>query len=88
MLIRSMSPQVLAVDELGSDEDMRAVRRALQCGSRMIATVHGDSLEDVMGKELFILLKDKKIFSRYVVLERRGEKHGIKAIYDGDFRLC
>lgn len=88
MLIRSMSPQVLAVDELGSDEDMRAVRRALQCGSRMLATVHGDSLEDVMGKELFMVFKEKKIFSRYIVLERRGEKHGIKAIYDGDFRVC
>lgn len=88
MLIRSMSPQVLAVDELGSDEDMRAVRRALQCGSRMLATVHGDSLEDVMGKELFMVFKEKKIFSRYIVLERRGENHGIKAIYDGDFRVC
>ena len=41
MLIRSMSPQVLAVDELGSSEDITAVCRALQCGSRIIATIHG-----------------------------------------------
>lgn len=73
MLIRSMSPQVLAVDELGSGEDIKAVCRALQCGSRMIATVHGDSLEDVMGKELFMGVQEKKIFSRYIVLEKRKE---------------
>lgn len=88
LLIRSMSPQVLAVDELGSGEDIKAVCQALQCGSRMIATVHGDSLEDVMGKELFMGFKEKKIFSRYIVLEKKGEKHGIKAVYNGDFRIC
>ena len=88
MLIRSMSPQVLAVDELGSGEDIKAVCRALQCGSRMIATVHGDSLEDVMGKELFMGVQEKKIFSRYIVLEKKEGKHGIKAIFHGDCRIC
>ena len=88
MLIRSMSPQVLAVDELGSGEDIKAVCRALQCGSRMIATVQGDSLEDVMGKELFMGVQEKKIFSRYIVLEKKEGKHGIKAIFHGDCRIC
>ena len=88
MLIRSMSPQVLAVDELGSGEDIKAVCQALQCGSRMIATVHGDSLEDVMGKELFMGVQEKKIFSRYIVLEKKEGKHGIKAIFLGDCRIC
>ncbi|HBA68895.1 MAG TPA: stage III sporulation protein AA [Lachnospiraceae bacterium] len=88
MLIRSMSPQVLAVDELGSREDMGAVCRALQCGSRIIATVHGDSLEDVMGKDLFRGLGDIRVFERYIMLERAGGKCRVKAIYDGDFQLC
>lgn len=88
MLIRSMAPQVLAVDELGSGEDMKAVCRALQCGSRVIATIHGDSPKDVMAKELFINFREKKIFSRYIVLERKGGEYGIHAVYDGDFRTC
>ncbi len=88
MLLRSMSPQVLAVDELGSAEDMKAVSRALQCGSRIIATVHGDSLEDAMAKELWNHAGKNKIFGRYILLGRIGDECRIMAVYDKDFQLC
>lgn len=88
MLIRSMAPDVVAVDELGCREDMEAVARVMQCGSRIIATVHGDSLGDIRKKEFLNCLERRKFFDRYLVLEKRNGKCMVKAIYDGGFRLC
>ena len=51
MLLRSMSPQVVAVDELGSREDISAVGQVMQSGSRVLATVHGESLEEIREKD-------------------------------------
>lgn len=39
MLIRSMSPRVIAVDEIGDYEDIRAIEAVLNCGCRILATV-------------------------------------------------
>ena len=46
MLIRSMAPQVIAVDEIGTQEEIHAVEYAMQCGCKMLASVHGASLEE------------------------------------------
>jgi stage III sporulation protein AA len=42
MLVRSMAPQVIAVDELGGNEDFEAVKMAKYSGCSIIATLHGD----------------------------------------------
>ena len=52
LLIRSMAPKVLAVDEIGGGEDIRAIRRALTCGISVIATIHGSSREDMQRRDL------------------------------------
>lgn len=52
LLIRSMSPDVLAVDELGRAEDIEALREAQRCGVKVIATIHGGSKRDVIMRGL------------------------------------
>ena len=44
MLIRSMSPEVVAVDELGDYEDIHAIESVIHCGCKLFATVHGSSI--------------------------------------------
>lgn len=88
MLIRSMSPKAVAVDELGCEEDMRAVDQVLQCGSRIIATVHGASLQDIMQKGFLINLTEKRLFSRYILLEKKEGKCRVKTIYNRRFEPC
>ncbi len=86
LLLRSMAPQVIAVDELGSGEDVAALRMACASGSRIVATIHGTDSDDVAYK--FPELADSRIFDCLVVLENRNGIPGIKQIIlkeDGDF---
>ena len=53
MLIRSMSPAVVAVDELGGEEDFKAVEAVIHSGCKLIATAHGNTLEDIAQQPLF-----------------------------------
>ena len=47
LLLRSMSPRVVAIDELGSREELDQLKRAQACGCRILATAHGEGIEDV-----------------------------------------
>lgn len=82
MLIRSMAPQVLAVDEIGACEDVHAIEYAMHCGCKMIATVHGTSMEEIRRKPLFDRLVKEKRFERYVVLNHRTHVGQVEGIYD------
>lgn len=88
MVLRSMAPQVVAVDELGREEDMSAVFHVMQCGSRILATIHGDSLEDIMKKDFLKDLGRMQLFDRYILLEKAEGRCRIKAIHDRNFRIC
>ncbi len=47
LLLRSMSPEIICVDELAGKADADAVKYIFGCGCKVIATVHGLSLEQV-----------------------------------------
>ncbi|MBD5530153.1 MAG: stage III sporulation protein AA [Lachnospiraceae bacterium] len=70
MLLRSMSPAVLAVDELGSSEEIQAVRMAASCGVSLVATIHGMDMQDVQGKPGMGALLSEGIFVCVLVLRR------------------
>ncbi len=82
MLIRSMAPRIIAVDEIGSEEDIRALEYAMHCGCKMIATVHGSSMEEIRTKPLFDRLVKERRFERYVVMSNRKHIGTIDGIYD------
>lgn len=82
MLIRSMSPQVIAVDEIGVYEDIQAIEYAMHCGCKMIATAHGFSMEEMRRKPLFERIIKEKRFERYVVLGNKNHTGEIDGIYD------
>ena len=68
MLIRSMSPEVVAVDEIGDYGDIKAIESVLNCGCRLIATVHGSSVEDIEKKPLLQKMVKEHVFDRYIIL--------------------
>ena len=82
MLIRSMSPEVVAVDELGDYEDIHAIESVIHCGCKLFATVHGSSIEDIKRKPLMQRLVRERIFELYIVLHHQDRAGRVKAIFD------
>lgn len=69
LMIRAMSPQVVAVDELGKDDDTKAILEASRCGCKILATVHGDAVDNfVIGQDRDVNVRD--VFDRYVVIKK------------------
>ena len=86
MLVRSMTPKVLAVDEIGTG-DVAAIENALRCGCHMLATMHGETMADFLEKPGFSSLADTKIFERYIFL-KQGQKPGqVAAIFGQNFEI-
>ncbi len=82
MLIRSMSPRVIAVDEVGSVEDISAIEYVMNCGCKLIATVHGNSIEDIRNKPILGKLVEERLFERYILLNNHGGVGHLEEIYD------
>lgn len=62
ILIRTMSPEVIACDEIGTKEDAEAISEALISGVKGIFTMHGSNLEDIKSNpQINKLIEEKKI---------------------------
>ena len=81
LLVRSMAPEVIAVDEIGSREDVEAMEYVINSGVKLLATVHGNGMDDIKAKPVLGRLVQEKVFQRYIVLggERVGE---IREVFD------
>ena len=88
MLVRTMAPELIAVDEIGGPADVDAIFGVVNCGCRLLATAHGYSIDDVRERTGIRRLVENRVFERYVVLG--GEKAGqVSDIFDGQGnRLC
>ena len=78
MVLRSMSPQVIAVDELGGREDYMAIQQAFYLGCNILATIHGTDYATLLGNEYIGKMLDGGYFQRIVFLEKPG----------GTVRIC
>lgn len=83
MLIRSMGPQVIAVDEIGMESDVHAIEYAMHCGCKMLVTAHGSSIEEIAKKPELARMIEAQAFERYIVLENKEQVGQVSAIYDG-----
>lgn len=70
MLLRSMSPKVIAVDEIGSKEDIEAIRYVINSGCKIIATVHGNSLEEIKEKPYLNSLINEYVFTKIIIIKK------------------
>lgn len=68
MLIRSMGLDVIAIDEIGKKDEIEAIEHAIQCGVKVIATIHGN--EDMMFCKKLLNLH---LFDLVIILEKIGE---------------
>lgn len=66
MLLRSMNPQVLAMDEITSPEDVEALKTAAGCGTILLATAHGGGRDDLQRRALYRDLPE--LFQKLVLI--------------------
>lgn len=82
MMIRSMSPDVLVVDEIGRKEDSEAIMEAVNAGIKLFMTTHGNSLDEVRKRPSLSPLIEMGIFQRYIELGRLEGPGTILSIKD------
>lgn len=72
--IRTMSAEVLIVDEISSREDARAMAASVGAGVTVIATVHAKNLRDAVRREYVRELVDGGLFKSVCIISRRDGK--------------
>lgn len=82
MAIRSMAPEVIVCDEIGTYEDMKSVLMAVNCGVNIITTIHGFGIEDLYNRDVFKDITQNNVFERAVILDSTKAAGSIKYIYD------
>lgn len=78
MVLRAMSPEVIVTDELGGQGDIDAAERIINCGTKLIASVHGYDLEQLhKRREMRRLLTS---FESFITLSRREGAGTVEAV--------
>ncbi len=83
MLIRTMSPEVVAVDEIGSKNDIEAITRALNSGVIVLATLHGYNYESICNQPIIGEVIRQNVFKRIVILNNTCGIGTIQKVLDG-----
>ena len=81
MAIRSLSPEVLICDEIGTEGDLEALNMAFNSGVNIIVTVHGYDIEDIYNRKVFKELIDNCVIERVIVLSNRRGAGTIEKVY-------
>ncbi|MBR5826517.1 MAG: Flp pilus assembly complex ATPase component TadA [Clostridia bacterium] len=81
MAVRTMSPEVIAVDEICDENEVQAVARAANCGIGLIVTMHANDLTDIASKYQSLELLRTGVFDAVVILERQKNIY-VKTVYD------
>ena len=68
MVLRTMGPTCIAVDEITAEEDCKALLEAGWCGVRLLATVHAASRTDLSLRPVYRPLWDTKLFQTILIL--------------------
>ena len=68
---RTLSPEVIFCDEIGSAEEARAILGAQNSGVPLIATAHAESREALLRRPNIRMLYENSIFRYYIGLRRK-----------------
>lgn len=82
MAIRSMSPEVIICDEIGTYKDMESILMAMNAGVSIISTIHGYGVEDLFKRAVFKQIVENNVFRRGIVLSQNRGAGTIESIYD------
>ena len=89
MLLRTMSPQIIAVDELGAEADFMAVEQAVYSGCKVLGTIHAGDVRELFEKPYLSEWVKREVFQRYIWIKREADGNRKTMVYDARMeRLC
>jgi stage III sporulation protein AA len=91
MAIRSLSPEVLICDEIGTLKDIESLHMAFNSGVNIIVTLHGYSIDDLFNRRVFETIISNNILERVIVLGNSkgvGTIEGVYSIEKGGGKKC
>ena len=69
MALRTLNPDVIAVDEITGEEECSSLLNAAWCGVRLYATAHAGSHRDLLDRQIYQTVLNSKIFDTLIVLQ-------------------
>ena len=67
---RTMNSELMVCDEIGDDDEARAIIGAQNCGVPLLASAHGDNISGLLKRSAIRALHDSSVFWAYVRIER------------------
>ena len=67
-VLRNMTPNVIAVDEISAVDDTNLLLQSAGCGVSFIATAHAGSVEDLQRRPIYRKLLDYALFQNLIIL--------------------
>ncbi len=76
LLLRTMNPDWIAVDEITDEKDLEALLRSSFCGVRILATAHMFCRDDLYSRPLYAKMCEMNLFENLILMDKN---HGIRA---------
>ena len=74
MLLRTMNPQIIAMDEITKPEDVEAVWQISSCGVSVLASAHGMDKSDLLKRKVYRELMDLGVFEYLIYISGSGSR--------------
>lgn len=75
MLVRSMAPDIICADEIGTEEDIEAIKYGVTSGVKGIFTAHGDNIESIKQSPILKELLELNIIEKIIILDKNDRKN-------------
>lgn len=86
LAVKTMSPQIIALDEVGTQDEVNSIELAVNSGVRFIVTVHASSFDEIVTRPLIERLINTYSFDKVCLLSS-GAVCKTEAIFDsGEIR--
>lgn len=99
MAIRTLSPHVIALDEVGNEKEVMMLQWAIHRGVSLLVTIHGKNMEDILEQKYYeeagfwkvvqrwIVIRKDRLGNRYYeICNREGERIGMVPGHSTDMR--
>lgn len=75
MLVRSMAPDVIVADEIGTKKDIEAIKYAVTSGVKGIFTAHANNIEDIKKSPILKELLDLNLIDKIIILDKNNREN-------------